>query len=336
MSPALIEPDSLPPADVPVIDITPLFGSDEAAKQTVGKQIEKACHGIGFFYASGHGVNVDELSNVTHDFHMRITDEEKRELAIKAYNKDSKHVRNGYSLPIKGKKAVESWCFLNPNFSEEHPEIKAGTPLHEVNDWPEESKHPGFREFQTNYYWSVFDVTLKVLRGMALGLGKEEKFFDEYLLKKDTLSSVALIRYPYLDTYPPVKVADDGTKLSFEWHEDVSLVTVLYQSQVQNLQVLTDLGYQDILANDNCFLINCGGYFDYITKGYFRAVRHRVKWINEERQSLPFFCNLGQHTKIKPFTPHHEDQDEDPERIMSYGEYLAYGLRALIVKNGQT
>lgn len=104
------------------------------------------------------------------------------------------------------------------------------------------------------------------------------------------------------------------------------------------MQVLTDDGYKDILANDKCFLINCGGFFDYITKGHFRAVRHRVKWINEERQSLPFFCNLGQHTRIQPFTPHHEDQDEKlpQDQIMSYGEYLSGGLKALIVKNGQT
>jgi len=336
MSPAAVEPPKLPPADVPEIDIGPLFGDDAQAKQKVANKIGLACRNPGFFYAAGHGVDVDKLSEVTHRFHMNITEEEKWKLAIRAYTRASPHIRNGYSLPKPGKKAVESWCFLNPNFTPEHPEIKAGTPLHEVNDWPNEEQHPGFREFQTNYYWSVFNATLMVLRGMALALGKPEKFFDDYFRKDDTLSSVALIRYPYLDPYPPVHVAEDGTKLSFEWHKDVSLITVLYQSDVQNLQVLTDVGYQDVLANNRCFLINCGGFMDYITKGYFFAPKHRVKWINEERQSLPFFCNLGQHTRIQPFTPHQEDKDEPVEKPMSYGEYLGGGLKALIVKNGQT
>lgn len=111
------------------------------------------------------------------------------------------------------------------------------------------------------------------------------------------------------------------------------MITVLFQSQVQKLQVLTELGYHDVPANDNCFLINCGSFMDYITKGYFFAPKHRVKWVIEERQSIPLFVDLGQHTRITPFTAHAEEKDkpsaEDP---MSYGEYLNNGLKALIVK----
>jgi isopenicillin-N synthase len=71
---------------------------------------------------------------------------------------------------------------------------------------------------QTQYYWSVFHVSLTVLRGIAISLGKPEDFFDTKFCKIDTLSSVALIRYPLLDPYPSaaVKTAEDGTKLSFE------------------------------------------------------------------------------------------------------------------------
>lgn len=172
-----------------------------------------------------------------------------------------------------------------------------------------------------------------VLRGIALALGKPEKFFDNHFRKYDTLSSIALIRYRYLGRYPTVHIAEDSAKLSFDWHEDVSLITVLYQ----NLQVLTNLSYQNILANEKSFLINCGSFMDYITKGHFFAPRHRVKWINEERQSIPFFANLGQFTRIVPFEPHHEEKDEPVGKTpMSYGEYLRDGLKALIVKNGQT
>lgn len=121
-------------------------------------------------------------------------------------------------------------CYLNPTFSSEHPMIKnSNTPLHEVNVWPDEKKHPGFREFNEDFYFKMFDMSAKLLRGFALALEKEEDFFDSYFKKEDTLSSVRLIRYPYLEDYPPVKTAADGTKVSFESHQDASLLTVLYQ-----------------------------------------------------------------------------------------------------------
>lgn len=73
-----------------------------------------------------------------------------------------------------------------------------------------------------------------LLRGFALALGKDEHFFDKYYNQNDTLSSIRLIRYPYLEDYPPVITAPDGTKLSFDWHIDVSLLTVLYEPRINN------------------------------------------------------------------------------------------------------
>ncbi|KAF9985246.1 hypothetical protein BGZ65_011367 [Modicella reniformis] len=283
-------------ADVPRIDISPLYGSDPEAKA-------------------------------------------KWELAIRAYNKDNqKQIRNGYYLSIKDKKAVESFCFLNPNFNPEHQVIKDNLPLHEVNVWPKEEKYPGFRQYQESFYSEAFNLSKYLLRGCALALGKNEQFFDEYMDEKTTLSSVVLIRYPFLDPYPPaaIKTAEDGTMLSFEWHEDVSLLTVLYQSQVQNLQVeLPGQGFVDIKPDDECFLVNAGTYMSHITDNYFFAPIHRVTWINEERQSLPFFLNLGYKDTIEPFSPNNPEK-KSVNKAISYGDYLQGGLKGLINKNGQT
>ena len=330
---------SVPYANVPKIDVSPLYGDDKEVKLNVARQIDEACRGSGFFYASGHGIDVKNLSKVTRDFHMSITEEEKWNLAIRAYNqKNQKQTRNGYSLPIKGKKAVESLCILNPAFTPDHEMIKANKPLHEVNTWPDEEKHPGFKEYQESYFREMCDFSSALLRGFSLALGKEEGFFNQYFKKEDTLSSVVLIRYPYLEDYPApaIKTAADGTKLSFEWHEDVSLITVLYQSQVQNLQVeIPDQGFVDVEASDDCYLINAGSYMAYITDNYYPAPIHRVKWVNEERQSLPFFVNLGFNDTIEPFNPGSPDSKLDKEAI-SYGQYLQGGLAGLINKNGQT
>ncbi|KAL1960532.1 hypothetical protein VTO42DRAFT_7111 [Malbranchea cinnamomea] len=325
-------------ANVPKIDVSPLFGDDMEEKMKVARAIDAASRDTGFFYAVNHGVDLKRLSDRTREFHMSITDEEKWQLAIRAYNKEhQKQIRAGYYLPIPGKKAVESFCYLNPNFTPDHPRIKEETPCHEVNVWPDEKKHPGFREFAEQYYWDVFGLSTALLRGYALALGKEEDFFTKHFRKDDTLSSVVLIRYPYLDPYPApaIKTASDGTKLSFEWHEDVSLITVLYQSNVQNLQVETPQGWLDIEPDDTGYLVNCGSYMAHITNNYYPAPIHRVKWVNEERQSLPFFVNLGMDDAIEPWNPAQPDAKTDKKAI-TYGEYLQHGLVDLINKNGQT
>jgi isopenicillin-N synthase len=72
----------------------------------------------------------------------------------------------------------------------------------------------------------------------------------------------------------------------------------------------------------------------HITNGYFHAPNHRVKHINAERLSLPYFVNLGNDSAIEPFHPFEVDGIKNTP--IPYGEFLNHGLRALIEKNGQT
>jgi isopenicillin-N synthase len=322
-------------ADVPTIDVSSLFGDDYAAKKRIAQQIDAACRGSGFFFAANHGVDLCALQETTSKLHKALTDEEKWELAINAYNPANPRVRNGYYMAIKGVKANESYCYLNPTFTDRHPIIISGIPMHEVNIWPNEGKHPGLREYYENYYKSVFYFSKILLRGFSIALDKDEYFFDQYFSLVDTLSSVSLIHYPYLDDYPPVRMGSDGTKLSFECHQDVSLITVLYQTPVPNLQVETSNGYQDIPTSGEYFLVNCGTYMAHITNNYYHAPVHRVKFINAERLSIPFFVNLAYHSIIKPFRMHRSERIADNASIQ-YGEYLENGLYKLIQTNGQT
>lgn len=323
------------PVHVPTIDVSPLSGGDRAAKIRVAGEIDAACRGIGFFFAANHGIDVSSLEEVTTQFHRTMSDREKWNLAIHAYNPGNPRSRNGYYMAIEGKKAPESYCYLNPSFTDDHPRIVAGTPMHEVNVWPDEARHPGLRDFYESYFWHVFDLSTALLRGFGLALGQDERFFEPYFTTVDTLSAVSLIRYPYLEHYPPVPIAADGTKLSFGDHLDVSLITVLYQTPVPNLQVETPSGYRDVPTSSQHFLVNCGTYMAHITNGYYPAPRHRVVFINEERLSIPFFANLGYDSSIDPFTPH-RPHDAGANTAVPYGQYLQTGLRDLTVSNGQT
>jgi isopenicillin-N synthase len=323
--------------EVPTIDISPLFGGDQKNKLEVARQIDDVCSagGSGFFYAANHGIDLQALQKVTDEFHQSMTQTEKFDLAIHAYNPKNPRLRNGYYMATEGKKANESWCYLNPSFTEQHPMIASGMPMHEVNIWPSEQAHPGLRTFYEAYYWDVFRLSAVLLRGFALALGKEESFFDPHFTAADTLSAVSLIHYPYLENYPPVKTGPDGRKLSFEDHQDVSVITVLYQTPVPNLQMETPAGFCDIPVSGDCFLVNCGTYMPYLTNNYYRAPVHRLAFINAERLSIPFFAHFGYNSVLEPFKPKSPDTTVGNKAI-PYGEYMNDGWHKLIAKNGQT
>jgi isopenicillin-N synthase len=62
---------------------------------------------------------------------------------------------------------------------------------------------------------------------------------------------------------------------------------------------------------------------------------HRVKFVNAERLSLPFFVNLGYYSKIEPFTPHDPNAPAAKSAI-TYGQYFEKARLDLVHKNGQT
>jgi isopenicillin N synthase-like dioxygenase len=47
------------PSSVPVIDLRPWFGGDEAARAAVAAEVDGALQSVGFFLISGHGVAED-------------------------------------------------------------------------------------------------------------------------------------------------------------------------------------------------------------------------------------------------------------------------------------
>ena len=56
---------------IPVIDLCPARSGGLAARQAVGREIDRSCREIGFFTIAGHGVPVaimDELRSKAHAF----------------------------------------------------------------------------------------------------------------------------------------------------------------------------------------------------------------------------------------------------------------------------
>ncbi|NVL47418.1 2OG-Fe(II) oxygenase, partial [Pseudomonas syringae pv. actinidiae] len=49
---------------LPIIDISPLYGTDTQAWQAVATQIDSACREWGFFYIKGHPITAERIEQV--------------------------------------------------------------------------------------------------------------------------------------------------------------------------------------------------------------------------------------------------------------------------------
>lgn len=67
---------------LPIIDISPFLSEtpDEAAKTKTARSLYSACHNIGFFYLTGHGISTEVQRSVldaAREFFLNASEEEK-------------------------------------------------------------------------------------------------------------------------------------------------------------------------------------------------------------------------------------------------------------------
>ena len=55
-------------SSVPIIDLAPWFGGDEAARAAVAAQVDAALQSVGFFLASGHVAAIAYASTMVPSF----------------------------------------------------------------------------------------------------------------------------------------------------------------------------------------------------------------------------------------------------------------------------
>ena len=215
---------------LPIIDIAALAGSDPAARRSVAVRIDRACREQGFFYVVGHGVEaqlVERLERLARQFFALDETSKLRwrmELGGRAWR--------GY-FPLGGELTSNrpDWkegLYLGSELDAEHPEVRAGTPLHGANLFPEV---PGLRETLLEYLDATTRVGHRLMEGIALGLGLEA----DYFAARYTGDPLILFR---LFNYPSQPVPEG---LDVQWgvgeHTDYGLLTLLHQDAIGGLQV---------------------------------------------------------------------------------------------------
>ena len=142
-------------------------------------------------------------------------------LALKAWNPKSSNYYRGYFPVTSGTTCHKEGISIVQDLLPNDPDMLSENVMYEPNAWPPEAL-----TFMQSYYESMSKVTLKISRLLAIGLGKEEKYFDKLFITK-SLSTFRLMHYPPRVGPTPEIAIKDGITLTFMEHTDSNFITLI-------------------------------------------------------------------------------------------------------------
>ncbi|MCF4164362.1 isopenicillin N synthase family oxygenase [Zavarzinia compransoris] len=296
---------------LPIVDIAPLFGTDEAARGRVVAELGDAARRVGFLYVTGHGMDTalfDGLLAAARDFFARPLDE-KMQVYIGNSRNHRGYVPTGEEVIYGGVPDQKEAYDLSIDLPADDPDYVAGNPMLGPNQWPD---RPGFKERVGAYYDGVMNVGRTLLRGFAEALGQDPGLFDSYVTKPP--SQLRLVHYPFNPDAP-------GDALGISPHTDMEVFTLL-RVTAPGLEVMNGAGeWIDVPPLDNAFVVNLGDMMETWTNGQFVATSHRVRKVKEERYSFPLFFSVDYHTRVAPL-PMFADAEGPGRKPVVAGEHL--------------
>jgi isopenicillin N synthase-like dioxygenase len=141
-------------------------------------------------------------------------------------------------------------------------------------------------------------------RGLALGLGLDEAWFDRNL----TADPIVLFRIFH---YPPEPSGRRAGGWGVAEHTDYGLLTILLQDAAGGLEVRAADGWRAAPPIADSFVCNLGDMLERMTAGRYRSTPHRV--LNTSgvgRLSFPFFFDPSWDAEVRSL-PTAQDTIED-------------------------
>jgi len=271
--------------NIPSVDLRDFLSSDPIRKEKFVDEIGSAFENIGFVALKGHFLDpelVEELySEIKQFFNLPL--ETKRK-----YEKPELGGQRGYvsfgKEHAKGRKEgdlKEFWHFgqyvsEDSKYAAEYPQNITVDELARFNAVGKEA------------YQMLEKTGIYVLRALALRLGLDEFYFDDYA--KEGNSILRPIHYPPITSEPENAIRAAA-------HGDINLITLLMGAQGKGLQVQNHNGeWIDAIAEPDELVINVGDMLSRHTNNKLKSTIHQV--VNPPRElwgtsrySVPFFMH---------------------------------------------
>ena len=313
---------------IPTINISSLLKSEfksKSARNTI-KKIEKACVEVGFFQVTGHGINIKKIENICKigDKFFNSSENNKKKLAPKKWNKKNKNIYRGYfPNSVNGKEGLDLGDLKITSKNSK----KYKSPYIEYLNLNKSLSKPSIKSL-SNYFDEIFSLSEILFKSIIKLYKKDESISNQAFSRIKTLSTLRFNYYP--NQTKPVEISkQDGVALGCETHVDSGVFTVLYQDKKGGLQVQNrkNKKWYDVPFNKKAFIVNTGLALEYLSKGKFKATNHRVLWNKTKRMSVPFFFEPSYDFKMSPaFLNGHKNK----EKGIFFEKFLKKSLKKFI------
>ena len=311
---------------IPSVNLKDFTSGDPVRKQKFVAEIGKAYEEIGFVALKGHFLDealVDDLYKEIKNF-FTLPLETKHKYEIPGIGGQRGYVSFGKES-AKGKKEgdlKEFWHF--GQYVEDDAERAKEYP---ENVTVNELEH--FNEVGKKAYQKLEETAKYVLRALALYLGLEETYFDNYIHNGNSI--LRPIHYPPITQEP-----DNAVRAAA--HGDINLITLLMGAQGRGLQVQNHNGeWIDAIAEPDELMINVGDMLSRHTNNKLKSTIHRV--INPPRElwgtsrySIPFFMHPISEMKLNVLDSCVDKDNPKQFEDITAGEFLDERLRELGLK----
>lgn len=301
---------------IPSVDLRDFLSDDPARKQKFVNEIGKAYEDIGFVALKGHFLDdalVKELYGEVKNF-FDLPVETKQKYEIPGIGGQRGYVGFGKETAKGFKKAdlKEFWHFgqylaENSKYTDVYPD---NVTVAEV---------PKFNEVGKKAYQMLEKTGKYVLRALALYLGLNEFYFDQYIAEGNSI--LRPIHYP-----PIIQEPEDAVRAAA--HGDINLITLLMGAQGRGLQVQNHDGeWIDAIAEPDELMINVGDMLSRHTNNKLKSTIHRV--VNPDRElwgtsrySIPFFMHPVSEMKLDALEGTYDENNPKLYPDTTAGEFL--------------
>ena len=297
---------------VPIIDIKRNQNLDKKQLTKLSKDFSESLIVNGLVYIKNYNIDEEIFENLLCESKIFFKQNEEYKMKY-AIEKSPSH--SGYvSLNEKGlyKDEISERKYEAFDISIETPldenEKNKGNIFNGLNVWPEISS---FKEISLKYFKEMQSLSEYILTLFEIYFGLKSGFFKE----KMNVPTSQLRHIHYIENNATA-VEDD---MNMGAHTDYELFTLLYQTE-EGLQTENRKGqWIDVPPLDNTLVINIGDLLEVLTGGILKSNVHKVRNLNKERFSFPFFSSLNFNEKVFPIL----DKNKFPNTDESYKEIIA-------------